>query len=116
MWGGTGTAIGPGAQSTIDGASNTQAIVNTLGSSSSYAARLCATYNGGGYTDWFLPSSEQLHCLWSYYANIGGFYLEVIIGAPLNPPRILLIMQSLKIFSMEYKVTWIRTHLLEFVA
>lgn len=74
MWGGTGTAIGPGAQSTIDGASNTQAIVNTLGSSSSYAARLCATYNGGGYTDWFLPSSEQLHCLWSYYANIGGFY------------------------------------------
>ncbi|KTD53680.1 protein with a bacterial immunoglobulin-like domain protein [Legionella santicrucis] len=74
MWGGTGTAIGLGAQSTIDGASNTQAIVNTLGLSNSYAAGLCATYNGGGYTDWFLPSSEQLHCLWSYYANIGGFY------------------------------------------
>lgn len=75
MWGGYGRAVGLGAQSSIDGASNTQAIVNTLGSSSSYAARLCATYNGGGYTDWFLPSSEQLHCLWAYHANIGGFDL-----------------------------------------
>ncbi|ARB92081.1 Ig-like domain-containing protein [Legionella longbeachae] len=74
MWGGYGTAIGPGAQSSIDGASNTKAIVNTLGLSQSYAAGLCATYTGGGYTDWFLPSSEQLNCLWTTFGTVGGYY------------------------------------------
>lgn len=26
----------------------------------SYAASLCATYNGGGYTDWYLPTRDEL--------------------------------------------------------
>lgn len=29
-----------------------------------YAAGICSTYAGGGFTDWFLPSKNQLNCLY----------------------------------------------------
>lgn len=49
-------AIGAGAQSATDGASNTAAIVAGLGSGLAYAARSCAERNDGGYSDWYLPA------------------------------------------------------------
>jgi hypothetical protein len=41
------------------GVANTEAIVSRSGSSSN-AAQLCRSYRGGGKTDWFLPSLEEL--------------------------------------------------------
>lgn len=51
----TGTAIGTGA-------TNTTQIITALGEGN-YAAKLCANYRGGGYSDWFLPSSTELALL-----------------------------------------------------
>lgn len=74
-WGGFGTAIGANAQSDSNGAANTATIVELLGTGTSYAARLCNEYTttGGFTTGWFLPSYDQLNCLYTNRADIGGF-------------------------------------------
>ena len=61
----TGTAIGTGS-------ANTDAIIAAQGSGS-YAASIARDYNGGGYTDWFLPSRDELNQLYVNKAAIGGF-------------------------------------------
>ncbi len=50
---GTGTAIGTGL-------ANTNNIISQNGSGTSYAAGLARAYNGGGYSDWYLPSRDEL--------------------------------------------------------
>ncbi|MFB1039127.1 MAG: hypothetical protein QMC35_01555 [Polaribacter sp.] len=51
----TGTAIGTGS-------ANTDAIIAVQGTTQTdYAAGLARAYNGGGYTDWFLPSKDALN-------------------------------------------------------
>lgn len=86
-WGGYGTAIGAGAQSDTNGASNTAAIVTVLGNNNGtpYAAQRCNDFEVDSqgntpcqagntcYNDWFLPAKEQLNCLFTYRATIGGF-------------------------------------------
>ena len=44
-----------------------------------FAAKLCSTYEGGGYSDWFLPSLNELYALYSAYAagKIGGTWHTV---------------------------------------
>jgi hypothetical protein len=37
------------------------------------AARVCTSYNGGGYNDWYLPSKSELRLLFQYKKLIGGF-------------------------------------------
>ena len=64
--GGTGTAIGTGA-------ANTNAIIAQNGAGSTYAAGLARAYAGGGYSDWFLPSKDELNKLHLNRAAIGGF-------------------------------------------
>jgi len=39
----------------------------------SYAARLCYDLVLGGYSDWYLPSKDELNQLWVNRAAIGGF-------------------------------------------
>ena len=61
----TGTAIGTGSD-------NTDAIINQSGHSYS-AAQVCRDYHGGGLTDWFLPSKDELHELYQNKTAVGGF-------------------------------------------
>ena len=63
--GATGTAIGTGL-------TNTNAIIAAQGSGS-YAASIARDYNGGGYTDWFLPSKDELNQLYENKTAISGF-------------------------------------------
>ncbi|HCJ1100792.1 TPA: DUF1566 domain-containing protein [Legionella pneumophila] len=95
QWGVLGTAVGAGAQSPTDGASNTVAIVATLTALgvpiNTYAAGICSTYQvdsqgntpcqpgNACYNDWFLPAGNnltatgQLNCLFTNRVAIGGF-------------------------------------------
>ena len=59
--GATGTAIGTGS-------ANTDAIILAQGTETSYAARLARAYTDGTYTDWFLPSKDELDLM---HSNIG---------------------------------------------
>ena len=60
--GATATAIGTGQ-------ANTTTIINNQGAGS-YAATVCDNYTGGGYTDWFLPSKDELNEMYENKANI----------------------------------------------
>jgi hypothetical protein len=61
--------IGPSAQSSWDGLSNSNAIVSQLGHISS-AAALCLNSTNGGQTDWYLPSIQELQMLWNNYFSV----------------------------------------------
>ena len=53
------TLIGPSAQSSWDGLSNSNAIVNQAGHTNS-AAALCLNSNNSGQNDWYLPALDEL--------------------------------------------------------
>lgn len=62
------TAIGANAQSSWNGSTNTTAIINQSGHSSS-AAKLCNNYTNvdygtGVYSDWYLPSVDEFYLLY----------------------------------------------------
>jgi len=60
-----GIAIGTGNQNTID----IMAGCATAG----IAARLCGDLTEGGYSDWYLPSKDELNALYTNRVAIGGF-------------------------------------------
>lgn len=63
--GASGTAIGTGN-------ANTNAIIALYGAEVN-AARLCYDLSLNGYTDWYLPSKDELHQLYLNQVAIGGF-------------------------------------------
>jgi len=63
--GGDGTALGTGNQNTIDIVSNC--------SDAGTAAKKCFDLVLNGYSDWYLPSKDELNKLWINRAAIGGF-------------------------------------------
>jgi len=65
-----GTLLGATATAIGTGKANTTTIVNALGSSS-VSARACTTATFGGYTDWFLPSRDELNLMMLNLAQKG---------------------------------------------
>jgi hypothetical protein len=60
----TGTAVGRGS-------ANTDAIIAVQGATETdYAAGLARAYTGGGFTDWFLPSIDELNQMYTNKATI----------------------------------------------
>lgn len=63
------TSIGGPARSSWDGLSNSNAIVDQSGETSS-AAALCLSLISGGKNDWYLPSMHELNFLWQNLFNV----------------------------------------------
>lgn len=59
----TSSLIGPSAQSSWDGLSNSNAIIAQAGHTNS-AAKLCLDLVSGGQSDWYLPAVDELSLLW----------------------------------------------------
>jgi len=70
-WNGTYISTGATATALGSGKSNTDLILTVQGNSGIYAAKLCKDYNGGGYSDWYLPSKDELHKIWINKAVLG---------------------------------------------
>ena len=69
-----GPSIGAIGYEIGTGLTNTNIIIASQGpTSTNYAAGLARAYRGGGYTDWFLPSKDELNKLYLNRALIGGF-------------------------------------------
>ena len=66
--GNTSTDIGTGL-------ANSNAIIAQVGHTAS-AAQVCRSYTGGGLTDWFLPSKDELNQLYLQKNTVGGFASE----------------------------------------
>lgn len=66
----TGTGIGTGSDNTdmIIAQHNASSVDLSL-----YAAGVARSYEGGGHTDWFLPSKDELNKLYDNRVAIGGF-------------------------------------------
>jgi hypothetical protein len=96
--GADGTAIGTGAQNTID-------IVNANCSpytpGNSIAANICANLTLGGYSDWFLPSKDELNLMWINLADSDG---NGFIAGPTDPNNIGGFTQNFYWSSTEYYV------------
>jgi hypothetical protein len=79
----TNTLIGPSAQSSWDGLSNSNAIVGQAGHTNS-AAALCLNSTNGGQSDWYLPSIDELSLLWHIRFNVNKS-LSTLGGATVLP-------------------------------
>ncbi len=91
---GTFTTTGATAQAVGTGNANTNTIVASQGAGS-YAAKLGADLVLDGYSDWYLPSREELNKLYENKVVIGGFstdpanstYWSSSEGVSLTPPN-----------------------------
>jgi hypothetical protein len=63
-WGCSGTVTGATGTAIYSGANNTTLILAAC-TTPGIAAQLCQAYNGGGYTDWYLPSSGELQQMYN---------------------------------------------------
>lgn len=75
QWGGQFTETGATATAIGTGQANTTTIVGILGTGISYAARTCDELVLGGYSDWFLPSKDELNKMYTELKlyGVGGF-------------------------------------------
>ncbi len=73
-WGGSGTLVDLTSTEVGTGLENTDHIISILGAGS-YAAELARSQNIAGFTDWFLPSDDELHLMYLnlHAESVGGF-------------------------------------------
>ncbi len=100
-WAPTVTSLAPTAATSFtlgSGAANTAKIINILGNTGTYAAKLCTDYRGGGFSDWFLPSTAELAFIRYNKEIIGGipasdyWTSNEITGSPTAPNALYLTM------------------------
>ena len=72
QWGCDYTTLGIYSTAIGTGKSNTDGIIQGC-STANIAAKICKELSSGGYTDWFLPSKNELYKLYLNRAIIGGF-------------------------------------------
>jgi hypothetical protein len=77
------TLIGPSAQSSWDGLSNSNTIVGQAGHTSS-AAALCLNSTNGGQSDWYLPSVQELNMLWNNYYTVARSLTQISSATQLH--------------------------------
>ena len=74
LWSNSTTTIVGTSSGIGTGLNNTNQIVTSIGSSpSSYAASMARNYRGGGYSDWFPPSKDELYKMRLEFVSIGNF-------------------------------------------
>ena len=78
--------IGPSAQSSWNGLSNSNAIVGQAGHTSS-ASALCLNSTNGGQIDWYLPSVQELNMLWNNYYTVARSLTQISGATELQPTR-----------------------------
>ena len=78
------TLIGPSAQSSWDGLSNSNAIVGQAGHTSS-ASALCLNSTNGAQSDWYLPSVQELNMLWNNYYTVAPSLTQISGATQLQP-------------------------------
>jgi hypothetical protein len=54
-----------GIGSAWDGATNTKILIEGWSTTETDAVKLCDSYSGGGFNDWYLPAIDELHMLWN---------------------------------------------------
>ncbi len=69
---GTNTVTNAKRDQVNAGLHNTERIIINQGAGS-YAAQICANYQGGGFGDWYLPSLGELNLLYNQKDVVGGF-------------------------------------------
>ena len=76
-WGCQGTLLSGFSSGIGSGRQNTNAILAGC-STAGIAAQVATTYNGGGYTDWYLPSIAELQILFQNRGVVGGFDTKLV--------------------------------------
>jgi hypothetical protein len=83
IWGSYGTFIGGTETGIGTGRVNTNLIVAAISGETDCAAQVCNALVYGGYSDWFLPSKDELNLMYTNLKvfEVGGFTVSAYFGS-----------------------------------